>query len=332
MASGRARRNGGPLQRGNGCATAGAALRILFITATRIGDAVLSTGLLNHLLRAHPHAKVVVACGTAAEGVFARMPNRAWTIPLEKRPFRLHWLELWRRVAGSRWDLVVDLRASGLAWTVRAKKRVVMRGGRRPGHRLAQLGALLGLDPPPLPVAWFAPADARRAAALLPGDGPWLALGPTANWDRKVWPAERFVALAGALSAPDGPLAGARVAVLGGPGAAERAMAAPVLAALGDRAVDLVGTLSLPEAAAVLARCALFVGNDSGLMHLSAAAGAPTLGLFGPSPVEHYAPAGPRAAAAVAPGSPGLDSMPNLTLDAALGAAERLLSVPVAAA
>ena len=41
-------------------------MRILFVTSTRIGDAVLSTGLLNHLLRAHPHAKVVVACGPAA--------------------------------------------------------------------------------------------------------------------------------------------------------------------------------------------------------------------------------------------------------------------------
>ena len=109
-------------------------------------------------------------------------------------------------------------------------------------------------------------------------------------------------------------------------------MAAPVLAALGVRAVDLVGTLSLPEVAAVLARCSLFVGNDSGLMHLSAATGTPTLGLFGPSPADHYAPAVPRAAAAVAPGSPSLDSMPNLTLDAALDAAERLLAAPAPAA
>ena len=74
-------------------------MRILFITATRVGDAVLSTGLLDHLLRKHPHAKVVVACGPAAEGVFARMPNRAWTIVLEKRALRLHWWGLWRQVA-----------------------------------------------------------------------------------------------------------------------------------------------------------------------------------------------------------------------------------------
>jgi heptosyltransferase-3 len=42
----------------------------------------------------------------------------------------------------------------------------------------------------------------------------------------------------------------------------------------------------------VLRRCALFIGNDTGLMHLAAAAGTPTLGLFGPSPVARYAPWG----------------------------------------
>jgi heptosyltransferase III len=306
-------------------------VRILFISSTRIGDAVLSTGLLDHLIRTYPQAKLVVACGPVAEGVFARMPNRAWTIVLTKRRYRLHWLELWRAVAGQRWDILVDLRGSAFAWTVRARRRYVLRGGRQPGHRLSHLGALLGLDPPPLPVAWFNAADRARAAALLPGEGRWIALGPTANWDRKVWPAERFTALFRALTAPGAPLAGARAAILGGPGPQERAMAAPVLTALGDRAVDLVGTLSLPEVAAVLARCALFIGNDSGLMHLSAATGTPTLGLFGPSRVEEYAPAGRHVATAVAPGSPGLDSMPGLTLEAALAAAERLLSAGVPA-
>jgi heptosyltransferase III len=306
-------------------------VRILFITATRIGDAVLSTGLLDHLIRRHPQARFVIACGPAAEGVFARMPGRAWTIVLTKRRLRLHWLELWREVGTQRWDLVVDLRGSAFAFLLRTRRRLVMRGGRQPGPRLAHLGALMGLDPPPLPVAWFNAADRARAAALLPGDGSWIALGPTANWDRKVWPAERFTALFRALTAPGAPLAGARAAILGGPGPQERAMAAPVLTALGDRAVDLVGTLSLPEVAAVLARCALFIGNDSGLMHLSAATGTPTLGLFGPSRVEEYAPAGRHVATAVAPGSPGLDSMPGLTLEAALAAAERLLSAGVPA-
>ena len=193
------------------------------------------------------------------------------------------------------WDLVVDIRGSGLAWMVPARRRAVMR--RRPGHKTMQLAAVLGLDPPPLPVAWTEAADRDRAAALLP-QGPLIALGPTANTDLKIWPAERFVALFQALAA--GPLPGARAVVFGGPDARERPLAAPVLAALPD-AIDLCGALSLPEAAAALARCELFVGNDSGLMHLAAAAGTPTLGLFGPTPSHEYSPAGRRTAIARSP-------------------------------
>lgn len=305
-------------------------MRVLFVTSTRIGDAVLSTGLLDHLLRAHPEARFTVACGPVAEGVFARMPRRDATVVLAKRRLSLHWLDLWRRVAGARWDLVVDLRGSALAWTLpRVGHRAVMRGGRRPGHRLGHIAETLGLKAdPPRPVAWTAPEDEARAAALLPGPGPWLALGPTANWSGKVWPAARFADLARALTGPGGPLPGARVVLLGGPGAVEAAMAAPVAAALRD-AADLTGRLSLPEAAAVLRRCALFAGNDSGLMHLAAAAGTPTLGLFGPTPADEYAPVGRGPSRAVV--SPD-GTMEGLAVGAALDAARALVPAPVLAA
>jgi heptosyltransferase-3 len=304
-------------------------MRILFVTATRIGDAVLSTALLGHLLREHPGARVTIACGPAAAGVFARMPRLERLIVMEKQPLSLHWARLWAQVVLTRWDLVVDLRASALAWTLPARRRAVGKGGRRPGHRLTHLGEVLGLSPPPLPVAWTDPADRARAAALLPG-GPWLALGPTANWSEKVWPAERFVAVAGALTRPGGALEGARVAVLGGPGEAERAMAAPVLAAL-PGAADLVGRLALPEVAAVLARAALYLGNDSGLMHLAAAAGAPVVGLFGQSDAREYGPAGPRAVAVSADGEPFRTSMAALPAGRVVAAAERLLAQAVPA-
>ena len=61
------------------------------------------------------------------------------------------------------------------------------------------------------------------------------------------------------------------------------------------RLVDAVGRVDLLTAYALLKRARLFIGNDSGLMHLAAAAGAPTLGLFGPSDERLYAPWGPRA-------------------------------------
>jgi ADP-heptose:LPS heptosyltransferase len=299
-------------------------VRILFISSTRIGDAVLSTGLLDHLMRAHPEARFTIVCGRVAEGVFRRMPRLERLIGVEKRPYSLHWLEIWGQVAATRWGLVVDLRASAIAWLLWTRERKIIQGGRRPGHRLTHLAALLGVDPPPLPVIWTAPEDTARAATLLPAGRPWLVLGPTANWHRKVWPAERFAELALRLTAPDGAFPGAGIAILGGPGDQERSMATPVLTAL-PQALDLVGKLDLPEVAAVLARAAIFIGNDSGLMHLAAAAGAPTLGLFGPTPSDEYGPAGPKASAVLADGPAGQGAMEDLPVARVLEAAEALI-------
>jgi len=293
------------------------AMRILFVTSNRLGDAILSTGLLDHLIRTRPDCRITVVCGPTAAGIFARMPNLARVIVLDKRRWSLHWPRLWAIAARRRWHEVIDIRGSGLAWMVRAQRRAVMRP--RPGHKLTQLAAMLNLDPPPLPVAWFRPDDAARAAELLPVGRPVVALGPTANWGPKVWPADRFVALFRALAA--GPLPGAVPLVIAGPGEAEHAMAAPVLAALPE-AIDLVGRLSLPEIAACLARASLFVGNDSGLMHLAAAAGAPTLGLFGPTSADEYAPSGRNSAVVIAIGK----DMGDLPVDRAFAAAERLIA------
>lgn len=299
-------------------------MRILFITSTRIGDAVLSTGLLDHLLRQHPEARITIACGHVAEGVFARMPGLERIIPLTKKRWSLHWLELWWQVAFRRWDLVVDLRGSAMAWLLWTRRRAVMRGGRRPGHRIQYLAEALGVSPAPRPVVWFNAEDMARAEAVLP-HGPYLILGPTANWHVKTWPAERFVDMTHRLTKLFGPLPKAYVAVLGGPGEQERRMAEPVLKAL-PNAVDLVGKLSLPEVAAVLSRASLYVGNDSGLMHIAAATGVPTLGLFGPTPASEYGPVGARAEAVLADGPPATTPMDKLEVETVVEAATRLLT------
>jgi heptosyltransferase-3 len=114
-------------------------MRILFVTSNRVGDAVLSTGLLDRLIRAHPDARITVVCGRVAEGVFARMPNRERTIILDKRPYGLHWLPLWASTVRTVWDLVVDSRlravlphpdqaAGGLATPARPQDRRTGRG------------------------------------------------------------------------------------------------------------------------------------------------------------------------------------------------------------
>jgi ADP-heptose:LPS heptosyltransferase len=312
-----------------------AAMNILFVTATRIGDAVLSTGLLSHLIERHPGVRLSIAAGPVAAPLFEAVPGLERLMVMQKRRWALHWPALYRRVAGRRWDLVVDLRGSALAWMLRAGERRVMAKGNVSEHRVRQLARLFVLDPPPSPQLWTAPRHERAAEKLVPPVGPVLAIGPAANWRGKQWRAERFAELALRLTASEGPLPGARVAVLAA--GHERGQAEPVLAAIPPgRAIDLVGRTELLTAAAVLRRCALFIGNDAGLMHIAAASGVPTLGLFGPSPVGQYAPWGRCTASVctdVPPSAmfpPGFDHrttdtlMDSLSVETAEAAARRL--------
>ncbi len=270
-------------------------MRILFITSTRIGDAVLSSGLLDHLIESDSHPDIWVACGVPAAPLFAETPGVKRVIPLQKKRVLDHWWHLWSRAIGRRWDLVVDLRGSALAWLLWTKERRVQRPSSDGRHRVEQLAALLDLTPPPAPKISISEATRARAAVTIPPGAPVLALGPTANWAPKQWPAERFIELTRRLTAPGAPLEGARVAVFGAEN--ERAMAQPLIDAIAKtRLIDLVGRVDVLNAYGCLTRCALYIGNDSGLMHLAAAAGIPTLGLFGPSPEKHYAPWGARTA------------------------------------
>ena len=266
-------------------------MRILFVTATRIGDAVLSTGLLSYLVKCFPGARLTIAAGPLAAPLFAAVPGLERLLVVAKRRWSLHWLALYARAAPRRWDLVVDLRGSALAWLLYAGERRVMAKGDANDHRVRQLARLFDLDPPPAPLLWTLPRHESAADALLPPGPPVLAIGPAANWRGKQWRAERFGELAHRLTGTGGVLPGGRVAVLAA--RHERPQATPVLAAMPpSRSIDLVGRTDLLTAAAVLRRCAMFIGNDTGLMHIAAASGTPTLGLFGPSPEAHYAPWG----------------------------------------
>lgn len=271
-------------------------MRLLFITATRVGDGVLSTGLLSHLIATHPGLRITVAAGEAAIPLFEAVPGIETLIPIRKARYGAHWLRLWHACAGRRWDIVVDLRRSLIAWTLRAGARHVIPKAKTPMHRVELMAATLGLaHDPPAPTLWTDDRHADLAAQVIPDGAPVLAVAPAANWRGKQWRAERFAALIRRLTGPAGILPDARIAVFAAP--AEDAQARAVLDSVPpDRRIDTVGRIDLPAVTACLRRCAFFVGNDSGLMHMAAACGIPTLGLFGPSRAEHYAPWGPNTA------------------------------------
>lgn len=276
--------------------------RILFITSNRIGDAVLASGVLDQLVRQYPDARVTVACGALPAPLFADLPGLERLHVMTKRKRGGHWWDLWKACAGTRWTVVADLRGSLFGWTVWSGRRQVVRADKRHEHRVEELARMLRLPSLPDPRLWVSDDRDRRAVALLGGDVPVLAVGPTANWGAKQWPAERFAETVLRLTAPDGILPGARIAVFGAPN--ERAAAQAVLDAVpNERLLDCIGMPDLLDAFATLRRCRFYLGNDSGLMHMAAAAGTPTLGLFGPSPDWRYGPWGARCAVVRTPES-----------------------------
>ncbi|MBD3668264.1 MAG: glycosyltransferase family 9 protein, partial [Kangiella sp.] len=76
---------------------------ILFVTATRIGDAVLSTGILGRLIADNPGARITVACGRAAAPLFEAVPGLERIIVLDKKRWSLHWLGLWSQCFRRMW-------------------------------------------------------------------------------------------------------------------------------------------------------------------------------------------------------------------------------------
>lgn len=267
--------------------------RVLFISANRIGDCVISSGIIREILRQVPDARITLVHGRPASPLFRAAPGIEHIILFDKKPLGLHWFDIWRKTVGVRWTMVVDIRGSGLAWLLRAgRRRVYHRGLERGDPKVALVGRLIEAPAPPEPEIFLDDKARADADKVLDGiSSPILALAPIAHHPGKSWPKESWARLVQRLKA-DPCFDGWRFMLVGGP--ADRPSATPALKAAGARGIDFVGKGDILASAAAIGRAALFVGNDSGLMHVAAAAGRPTLGLFGPTEWWLYGPWGPK--------------------------------------
>jgi heptosyltransferase II len=183
-------------------------------------------------------------------------------------------------VGEARFGLINDLR-----WGERRLPRMIDHFG----ALALPKGALLPSDwplpelavPPNELAAWLA----RRG---LTKNGPVVTLAPGAVGRGKAWPVAHYAELARMLAAD-----GFSVWVLGGP--QETSLAAQIAEAGGSRVRDLTGP-DLRNAILALAAADVAVSNDSGLMHVAAALGTATIGIFGPTSPWHWAPLNPLAA------------------------------------
>lgn len=188
-------------------------------------------------------------------------------------------------------------RRTGLLGEMRLVVINDLRFGERNLPRMIDQCATLALPKgAPLPPRWPEPVLAvpasevvewRSRLGLAPNDRPVAAFAPGAVGPAKRWPADYYGELAHQLAAQ-----GLAVWVLGGPG--EAALAAEIAAKGGAAVRDLTGP-DLRNAVLALAAADFAVSNDSGLLHVAAAIGTPTIGIFGPTSPWHWAPLNPLA-------------------------------------
>lgn len=294
--------------------------RILIIKLGAIGDVIHGLPVPATLRAVFPGAHLAWAVEEKAAPVLEGNPDLDETILLERRRLSgvsaLSYLGEWiRRLRAARFDCVLDLhnlfKSGFLAYATGAPLRVGFRKLREanflftnrwirpgPGHRHAVEKYLSLLEPLGVrrsgwvlrfPLQWSG-EDGERIQEFWDRSGfgpadPVVAVNPGANWLSKRWGAARYAEVTDRLAAEHG----LRPLILWGPG--ERPLAEDVAGSMKQKAV-LAPETTLKQVMALIGRCRLFIGGDSGPLHIASALGVPTVALFGPSDPARNGPYG----------------------------------------
>jgi heptosyltransferase-3 len=264
---------------------------ILFLAPEDLGEAVLATGAVAHASR--NGGRLAVVCASEARPLFRAAPG---LVALHELPRRAGVARAWgvsRQLSRMRIDVQVDARGGWLGKSLSPRLRVALKPSPVLRHRVEDWAEAMGADRPLAPKLWIDAAARKAGDAAV--EGQIIALAPGGAEEAKRWPIEGYAAAARRLAS--GPLANARIVVLGAAARDEEITRAIVssLDADGVPALDLGRGLDLLACAALLERATLCIGNDNALTHIAAAVGAPTLSLFGPTDERVRAPFGPRA-------------------------------------
>ena len=274
--------------------------RILVVALRRLGDVLLTTPLIRSLKRAWPEATIDVLVFAGTQGILAGNPDIAHVITMPERPGAGDSLALLRAL-WRRYDLALSTQSGDrptlFAWaagrrsvgfveaqgTVARLKwlaldyPVLVAGGLHRVGDVLRLAEAIGIAPVPEMVAPAGPAQ----PGLAP-DRPYAVIHAAPMFRYKRWTVDGWQVLAAALDAR-----GLTVLATGGPD--DRAYLDEVWTGQAEvRRLD--GTLAWPELAALIAGARVYVGPDTSVTHLAAAAGAPTIALYGPTDPRLWGP------------------------------------------
>ena len=280
--------------------------RIVLILPCCIGDVVLATAALQALRRAYPDAYIAWAVGSWSKPAIEHHPlldavidTGSAALPVKSVGEMLRFV---RDLRAGKFDLLVSLVRSPLMSVAALLSGIPVRAGidsagrgfgytvrapvdpnvpRHEAEIYLDVIRALGLDPTgcraTIPVSAAPPPGLPRDYVVI---NPAGGRNPGMVLDSKRWPPENFAALANRLGFP--------VVLIGGPG--DQALVDAVKTRLTAPASEFVGVLTFEQIAALAQGAKLYIGNDTGLTHLAAAAGAKTVMILGPSDPQRYAP------------------------------------------
>jgi ADP-heptose:LPS heptosyltransferase len=305
------------------------ARRILVVTLADLGDALLTIPALQALRQTHPAARIVVLTTPVGSAALRDQPIDE-VIVFQKQRFNSprallqpdnlrNGLELWQRLRAERFEACVilhhlttwfgTLKYAALAAASGATRRYGLDNGRgfflTDRVRDAGFGArhqadywldlvgLLGAEAQQSQALPITETERATATQLLGSQGQTgqqlIALHPGSGAfaPARRWPAQRFAELADMLIDE-----GAQIVMVGGGEEADLRRAVLNQMRHAGSVIDVGGRTALAELAAVLQRCALFIGNDSGLAHLAGSVGTPVVAIFGPTDPRAWGPYG----------------------------------------
>jgi lipopolysaccharide heptosyltransferase I len=289
--------------------------RILITRLSAIGDCVQTMPLACALRDLVPRAHIVWIVEPAAAPLVSTLAEIDRVMVVTKRVLRTP-RSIWRirrELRAERFDLTLDpqslMKSAALAWLSGARRRIGFASpvGREVApwlnnqrvrsqavHRIDRYLELLqplGVELPPLRFGLRIPAEAEQFAAEATAEsrltGGYAVLSQGAGWDSRLWPTERFAEVARQLAAW-----GIGSLITWG-SRRERAWAEEVVTGAAG-AARLAPATSILELAALIRRAKLFLGADSGPLHLAGALGTPCVSLFGTTRREETGPQGPR--------------------------------------
>lgn len=273
--------------------------KILFISLSNIGDAVLSLPALDHLKANFPEAKVTVISGERPKELFEQNPWVEKVIVFDKRAPLKEQLGLFKQLKKEKFDLVVDLRDSFFGRFLAAGRNSsfflkvpAQIKHMKDRHLYRALGSRLKVlrgGGIPAGALHISPQDAQYVERLLetnsirPEDK-IIVVAPGARSHTKRWPEEKFVQLLKILAKEQS----VKIILVGdkNDSSVNKYIAGNAKCPL----LDLSDKTSLAQLACLLKRGALLITNDSASMHLASYIGTPVVAIFGPTDEKKYGP------------------------------------------